>query len=138
MVDKPKLDQMLASLRQYAAVLAGLSRVPRDVFLANPDKLGNAKYHFIIAIESCIDISNHVIASEGYRFPQDNADAFVVLTDEGILAAAQRAPLQAIARFRNRLVHLYQDIDDGAVHDYLRSSLSDLEAFAQAIARQEW
>jgi uncharacterized protein YutE (UPF0331/DUF86 family) len=35
----------------------------------NRDQIGNAKYHFVIAIETCIDIANHIIASENYRFP---------------------------------------------------------------------
>ena len=69
MVDKPKLDQMLSNLRRYLRVLRELAAVPRDAFLDNPDKVGNAKYHVVIAIECCIDVANHVIASENYRFP---------------------------------------------------------------------
>ena len=64
MVDHPKLDQMLSSLRRYVAVLQGLAALPRDEFLASPDRIGNAKYHFVIAIECAVDIANHVIASE--------------------------------------------------------------------------
>jgi uncharacterized protein YutE (UPF0331/DUF86 family) len=37
-----------------------------------------------------------------------------------------------MARFRNRLVHVYWDVDDGAVHDYLRESLQDIDDFARA------
>lgn len=59
MVDQPKLDQMISSLRGYVAVLRGLGTVARDEFLGNPDKIGNAKYHFVIAIECCIDIASH-------------------------------------------------------------------------------
>jgi len=36
----------------------------------------------VIAVEWCIDIANHVIASESYRFPRDNADSFAVLVAE--------------------------------------------------------
>ncbi len=83
MVDQAKLDQMLTNLRAFAQVLRELGSVPRDAFLNNPDKVGNAKYHFVIAIECCIDIANHIIASENYRFPKDNADSFVVLAPPG-------------------------------------------------------
>lgn len=138
MVDKPKLDQMLSNLRQYLGVLRGLAEVPRDAFLASPDKLGNAKYHFVIAIECCIDIANHVIASEGYRFPKDNADSFVVLIEHAILEPGLRDALRAMARFRNRLVHLYWDVDDGRVYEFLREALGDVDRFGNAIARREW
>lgn len=138
MVDKPKLDQMLSNLRGYAEVLADLARVPREEFLDNPDKIGNAKYHFVIAIECAIDIANHVISSEGFRFPADNADSFAVLVEEGLLEPGFESSLRAMARFRNRLVHIYWDVADERVYGYLKDSLSDLRRFAEAVAGQPW
>jgi len=138
MVDKAKLDQMLANLARYREALDAIAALPRDRFLADQDKVGNAKYHLVIAIECCTGIANHVIASEGFRFPRDNADCFVVLVEAGVLGEAMREPLRATARFRNRLVHLYWDVDDERVHEYLVSSLVDIERFGEAIARREW
>jgi uncharacterized protein YutE (UPF0331/DUF86 family) len=137
-VDKPKLDQMLSNLRRYLDVLRDLAATPEETFLGNPDKIGNAKYHLVIAIECCIDIANHVIASENYRFPKDNADSFAVLVEEDVLPGEFRERLRSMARFRNRLVHLYWDVDDRRVHGFLREGLSDIESFANAIARREW
>ena len=134
MVDKAKLDQMLSNLTRYADTLRRLGERPRDDFLANPDQVGNAKYHLVISIECCIDIANHIIASENLRFPKDNGDSFVVLTEHGILDPGFKEPLRAMARFRNRLVHLYWEVEDMRVHEYLRSSLSDIDAFGRAIA----
>lgn len=138
MVDRPKLDQMLSSLRRYVAVLQGLAALPRDEFLASPDKIGNAKYHFVIAIECAVDIANHVIASENYRFPRDNADSFAVLAEAGVVDPILRDRLRAMARFRNRLVHMYWEVDDPRVWEYLQTSLRDVDAFAQAIAAHPW
>jgi uncharacterized protein YutE (UPF0331/DUF86 family) len=138
MVDRPKLDQMLSNLREYAEALRTIATVPQQQFFANPDKIGNAKYHLIIAIECCIDIANHVIASENYRFPRDNADSLTVLVEQGILPANRNESLRAMAGFRNRLVHLYWEVDDTRVHEFLRDSLSDLDDFARAIAARDW
>lgn len=138
MVDKAKLDQMLSNLRAYVGVLRRLAAVPRETFLGDDDKIGNAKYHLLIAIECCIDVANHVIASENYRFPRDNADSFTVLTEHGVVPPSRREPLRAMARFRNRLVHLYWDVDDAKVHEYLRDGLEDLAGFGETIARREW
>jgi uncharacterized protein YutE (UPF0331/DUF86 family) len=135
MVDKAKLDQMLSNLRQYVGVLRELAVVPRESFLANRDKIGNAKYHFVIAIETCIDIANHVIASENYRFPKDNADSFIVLIEQGIVDAIEKDALTAMARFRNRLVHLYWQVEDERLYEYLQGSLADLDRFGQSVAR---
>ncbi len=43
-----------------------------------------------------------------------------------------------MAQFRNRLLHLYWDVDERRIHDYLQEGLSDIEAFANAVARREW
>ncbi len=138
LVDEAKLDQMLSNLRRYTLVLQTLAQVPRTEFLGNSDKIGNAKYHFVIAIECCIDIANHIIASEVYRFPKDNADSFFVLVEEGILDAESVDSWRAMAQFRNRLVHLYWNIDDERIHGYLQDSLADLESFAKSVARCQW
>jgi len=135
MADRPKLEQLLASLLRYLQVLQALAQSPRTEFLSSGDKVGNAKYHFVVAIECCIDISNHIIASEGFRIPRSNAETFAVLAEQGILPAERLATYQAMARFRNRLVHMYWEVDDEAVHAYLQTNLGDLDAFSEAIAR---
>lgn len=136
MVDKATLDALFSNLRTYAGVLRALGAVPREEFLANPDKIGNAKYHFVIAIECAIDIANHAIASENFRFPKDNADSFAVLVEQRVLPEEMRERLQAMARFRNRLVHMYGDVDDARVWQFLRDALDDFDRFAHIVAEQ--
>lgn len=63
------------------------------------------------------------------------ASYIAVLVDSGILDETQREPLQSLARFRNRLVHLYQDIDDRRVYGYLQDSLDHLNGFVRTVAQ---
>lgn len=137
MVDKPKLDQLLSNLKLYVEVLRRLAIVPRAVFLADADKIGSAKYHFVVAIECCIDAANHIIASEKLRMPRDMADTFAVLAERGFLPADLEQTLKAMARFRNRLVHLYWQVDDQLVADYLRDHLGDFHRYAAAVGAAE-
>ncbi len=138
MVDPAKLDQLLSNLKRYLGTLHALAATPRDVFLADSDKLGNAKYHLVIAIECCIDVANHVIASENFRFPKDNADSFSVLSEQGILEVGDAEALRAMSRFRNRLVHMYWEVDDARVYQYLNESLGDIGRFVMTIAGRTW
>jgi uncharacterized protein YutE (UPF0331/DUF86 family) len=41
--------------------------------------------------------------------------------------------MRQMAGFRNRLVHLYWEIDDAQVHAYLQEKLADFDSFAQYI-----
>jgi uncharacterized protein YutE (UPF0331/DUF86 family) len=138
MVDQTRLDRMLSNLRGYVATLKEMGQIPEVEFLANADKIGNAKYHFVIAIECAIDIANHIIASQDFRFPHDSADSFEVLVDEHILDESMRKPLCAMARFRNRLVHVYWDIDDVLVYEFLGESLRDLGHFVGVVSGHRW
>lgn len=38
-----------------------------------------------------------------------------------------------MARFRNLLVHLYGQVDDGRVYEIIHENLGDLDAFRNAI-----
>lgn len=138
MVDQPRLDHLLSNLRRYVGVLRQSAATPREQFLSNPDKVGNTKYHFVIAIGCATDIADYIIASERCRIPKDNGDSFVVLIEEGVLDAAQRDRLRAMARLRNRLVHLDWEVEDDRLWQYLQTSLDDLDAFARAVAAHPW
>lgn len=85
------------------------------------------------AIETCLDIGNHIIATEGFRFPEDNKDVFVILGEEGVVPADLFPRLIDMARFRNLLVHEYAKIDDAIVYVILRKRLGDFDRFAKAI-----
>ena len=93
------------------------------------------KYRFIVAIEVCIDVGRHVVASEGLRAPLDYADTFTVLADAGLLDPAIATELRDTARFRNLLVHGYAKVDDTRVVEILRDRVDDLAAFRTALAR---
>jgi uncharacterized protein YutE (UPF0331/DUF86 family) len=133
-VDQATLDHMLSNLRRDVAARDGLAALPQAAFLGNPDRIGKAKDHFVIAIECCIDAANHIIVSENFRLPKDTADSFTVLSEEGILPDALLKTFRNMARFRNRLVHLYWDVDDQRVYGYLRTTLKDFHRCAKAVA----
>ncbi len=76
-------------------------------------------YQFIVAIESCIDICNHIIARNGYRVPEDYGDTFKVMAEAEVIDEAFSTELRNLAKFRNRLVHLYWEVNDEQIYDIL-------------------
>lgn len=95
--------------------LENLGAVPAQEFLADRKAVNAAKYLLIVATEACIDICNHIVAKKGGRAPSDYADCFRVLQETGLLPAELEARLEAMARFRNMLVHLYWKVGDAEV-----------------------
>ncbi|NSW76945.1 MAG: DUF86 domain-containing protein [Candidatus Atribacteria bacterium] len=104
-----------------------------ESFLENPDKIDSTKYNLIIAIESAMDLCNHLISYNGFRSPQDYADTFEILKEQGIFDEFLTLRLKAMARFRNRLVHLYWEVDNQTLYKILQDNLEDFVLFLKKI-----
>lgn len=135
MVDRQKVDMLLGLVSEYVAQLRRLATVERTAFIGDPDKVASAKYHFVVAIECCIDIAMHTIASERFRTPADNADGFTVLVERGVCPTDLENALRAMVRFRNRLVHVYWEVDDALIADYLQRHLGDFDRYVAAVRK---
>ncbi|MFQ5743608.1 MAG: DUF86 domain-containing protein [Acidobacteriota bacterium] len=133
MVDAVRLRALVSRLRGRIADLGSYALLRPDEYLGNDQAIHASKYLLVTAIEDALAIANHVIASEGLRAPADYADAFRSLKDADLLAAGLSDRLEAMARFRNLLVHVYADVDNRRVHAFLNEDLGDLEKFAASI-----
>ena len=87
-----------------------------------------------MSIECCPDIANRIIAAETFRPLKDYADSFKVLEEHAILNADQETNLSQMAKFRNRLVQLYGEIDDAYVYEFISQDLQDILDFKKVIA----
>lgn len=132
--DQETLVRLVSELRRSVERLRDLSKLKQEDFIGDPDKIGSSKYHFIVAIESCIDMCNHVIARNGYRVPEDYADTFKVMAEVGAFDTNFSDDLKNMAKFRNRLVHLYWQVDDQQVYDIIRNRLDDFKKFLDSIS----
>jgi uncharacterized protein YutE (UPF0331/DUF86 family) len=133
--EQEKMVKLVSQLRNSAARLRSISKLSLEAFLKDPDKIGSSKYHFIVAIESAIDMCNHIISQNGYRVPEDYADTFRVMGEVGALDTDFSDALTNMAKFRNRLVHLYWEMDDPQVYEILQTRLDDFKRFLNAIAK---
>ena len=133
MVSPERLEEKFRHLGEYQAVLRELHGVPAQALVGDLVRMGSVKYYLQVSIETCIDVAQHVIASEGFRAPNDYADTFTVLAERGILEPDFAERLRRMAKFRNRLVHLYGTIDDRQVVDVLDKDLGDFDRFRELI-----
>ncbi len=118
-------SEILASLER----LEELKSLSKEEFLSDPHKIGSAKYSLIVALEGALDLSNHIIAKNGFRTPEDYADTFKVLAEKGAFDERFTSILVQMARFRNRLVHIYWEVDAEELFRILGSHLGDVREF---------
>lgn len=133
-VDEVRVLRLLRSVTDDLAVLR--DEVSADAARrADPLWLRGVKYTFVTAIEACVDVAQHICASEGWGPPRDNADAVRALGVHKVLPPELADRLSKAVGFRNVLVHEYVDVDDRIVLARLANP-SDLADFVAAVA--EW
>ena len=114
-------------------LLEEIGQRPAKEFIADKILIGSAKYYLQVSIECCLDVANHIIAAKKYRAPKDYADTFAVIGEAGIIEKDLSHNLKQMAKFRNRLVHLYAEIDDQSVYAFIQDDLTDIKAFRRVI-----
>ncbi|MBN1148661.1 MAG: DUF86 domain-containing protein [Anaerolineales bacterium] len=72
-------------------------------------------------------------AQNGWRRPESIADAFAVLAENDVIQLDFLPTLQRMARFRNRLVHLYWEVDVPIIYRILQENLADFDRFERDV-----
>jgi uncharacterized protein YutE (UPF0331/DUF86 family) len=132
-VDPERMEKLIGTMRESVRILHEIRRLTQSEFLSDIHKQGSAKYNFIVAIEAAIDIASHLISKSGFRSPEDYSDTFRVLADFNVLTPDFAEELGKMARFRNRLVHIYWDVDDIEIWNILQTRLQDFEEFISQV-----
>lgn len=133
MVDPQRVRSKLTTLDTLVDELHRLAAIDRDTYVDHHRWEG--RYLVQAAAQLTVDLANHLIASSGWAPATEFRQAFTRLGEHGVLDADLAGRLQALTGLRNRLVHLYDTVDDGLVHDALRAGLDDFTAFASVYAR---
>jgi uncharacterized protein YutE (UPF0331/DUF86 family) len=129
MVEHETIEGIFRNLDVFLTQLRQLARVSREDLVDDLVKQGAAKYYLQVAIECCLDAANHVIARLGFRAPESYADTFTVLAENGVIEQDFLSTAQKMARMRNRLVHLYWEVDATILYETLQHNLDDFDRF---------
>lgn len=133
MVDPEVLSRRLRELDRRLVLLTRLhAENDRRGYVADLALQAQVERHLQIAVQCAIDVAVHVVAEDTARTPEDYGNAFAILGEEGMLAAALVDRLRLAAGMRNVLVHGYVEIDPEIVWTTL-DRLDDLRAFAEAM-----
>jgi uncharacterized protein YutE (UPF0331/DUF86 family) len=131
-VDEDRVLRLLRSITDDVAVLEREARASEE---RRQDLiwLRGVKYTFVTAIEACVDVAQHICATEGWGPPADNGDAARLLGEHGVLTTELAASVRKAVGFRNVLVHDYIEVNDAVVVARLKG-LGDLEEFVRQVA----
>jgi len=131
----PDRDVVLAKV---AAIQRCLKRIKETTRL-DPNSLDDIDKQdiFILnlqrAVQAAIDLTTHIVASEGLGLSDTIKDNFKFLKNAGIINEELTRRMESMVGFRNIAIHDYQAIDRDILKSILVKNLKDLEDFYTAV-----
>ena len=114
MIDE-RINDFLQKLNLYVIRLREIQKRESEDFKNDSMVIAATERIFQLAIESCINISNRILSLEQFNktvnAPETYADIFRGLYKINIIEEEFSNTLVHMAKFRNRLVHLYWEIE---------------------------
>jgi uncharacterized protein YutE (UPF0331/DUF86 family) len=119
----------LQKLEQYIAELEKQQSLTLETFKNDLTRQLAVERAFQAAIESCMDIAAHIVSVYRLGHPQESRDVFRFLVEAGYLDDSFGEAMMGMVRLRNRIVHLYWDIDVERLYQYLQEDVTLLHQF---------
>jgi len=133
MVDKNLILRKISALDEYLKQIREYTDLSIKAYTADWKVQRIVERTLQMMIETCMDISGHIISDEKLRIPETYADMFHILAENKILHESQLTAFDKMAKFRNIIVHNYEKIDPEIVLGILKKNLNDFEDFKATI-----
>lgn len=125
-----EIGAKLALLRDNLDKLAQIPQASYEEFVADFRNVDSALRRLQTSIQVLIDIASLVSARLGLGTASTSRELLERLESSGTLPAGSTARFGPIFGFRNRIVHLYDRVDDRIVYRILTEDRGDLDALA--------
>lgn len=112
----------------------------REEYAADPDGFDTnfsrqdaATLNVLRACELSVDLANHVIRVWQLGIPTSSANSFDLLRQAGVIEEDLTRQLQKMVRFRNIIIHPYEQLELAILRNVITANLNDLLAFGQRV-----
>ena len=122
-------------IRQYVSDLRQFAGISEAAFLENRERQYAVLHALQLAIEASVDIATHIAAADNLGVAASYAEAFDLLEHASLVDRKLADDLRSTARFRNRIVHFYGQVDLGIVCRLVQERLEDFDRYLAAIER---
>jgi uncharacterized protein YutE (UPF0331/DUF86 family) len=131
-VDRDLVLRRLAFLETYLDQLASYRDVDLPAYQQDWKLQRIIERTLHLAIETCMDVADHIVADRRLRVPETGAESFEILAEAQLISRALGDALARMVGFRNILVHDYTRLDPAIVVRVLRQDVLDLQRFHDA------
>lgn len=134
-VDQDKIRQKLQFMRDSIRLLERFRAMSLEQFLADSINEAAATRKLQVTIEALLDICAHVVAREGWGLPKTYTDTIVICVRNGLISSDMENTYKNMAKFRNRVVHLYDNVDEEEIFHIIKDHLSEFDPFIKKVIK---
>lgn len=133
MVDQDILARKLAELvDRISRVRTHCPEDPQSL-AEDRDALDLVSFNLLLAVQTSLDIANHLISDEGWGLAGTSKEAFSLLHEHGVISQETARALVGASGLRNVIAHAYGDADPWKIYEAAAHGLADLERFAREV-----
>jgi uncharacterized protein YutE (UPF0331/DUF86 family) len=133
MVDRDLVLRRLAMLEAYLEQLGPYRGIDIEGYRQDWRTQRIVERTLHLAIETCMDVADHIVADRRLRVPETGAESFEILAEANLVPQELGTSLASMVGFRNILVHDYTRLDPTIVIRVLRTDVDDLSRFREAV-----
>jgi uncharacterized protein YutE (UPF0331/DUF86 family) len=135
-LDRRVVEQKLESLRYCVQRVAQRCPETPGELQQDADTQDILALNLSRAVQQCVDIGAHLLASLELPPPNTMGETFDRLAEAGIIEESLAIGLKKAVGFRNIAVHNYESIDWDIVHSICARHLDDFRLFARIVSNR--
>jgi uncharacterized protein YutE (UPF0331/DUF86 family) len=132
-MDRRVIEQKLESLRRCLARVSDKCPVDAETLERDLDAQDIVSLNLTRAVQLCVDVAAHLIASREIPAPDTMGEAFDALADASLIGRELAGRLKKAVGFRDIAIHYYDAINWRIVHGICRRHLDDFRDFAACV-----
>jgi len=129
-----KIEKNLSLIQEYLSGLKEFSVMTEADFLSDKRNPASAESYLRRCLEAVFDIGRHILAKSYGVKELEYKKIALELGEKGILNRDYAKVLLKTAGYRNRMVHLYEEVTSKEIYGILKNHLSDIDRFVSEIS----
>ena len=136
MVDSNVVLKRISRIRKCVATMEGIRRTHSiEQFLKDEIVQAAAERNIQIAIQSVLDICNHIVADRKLEVPDEEKHAIQILASQKVIPPRLAGALSSMGGVRNILVREYLEVDHERLYSIMSRNIGDFEKFLAVILK---
>jgi len=135
-ISKRVVSDRLAWVERMVAEIRSLPLDDRKMFFSDRRNVWTAEACLRRGLEALFDLGRHILAKGFGKGVSEYKEIAAGLKEQAVLSQDAAELLRVLAGYRNRLVHLYHEVEAEELYEICSRHLADLERAAAAY--REW